>query len=71
LWETKVLQSKATEDFFRNSVHSPLFTLQLPHSLHQTLQSSAGWIQLVNYHHCHVIIDKKIRLFKLLNYFFL
>ncbi|XP_015442980.1 TFIIA-alpha and beta-like factor [Pteropus alecto] len=40
LWETKVLQSKATEDFFRNSVHSPLFTLQLPHSLHQTLQSS-------------------------------
>ncbi|KAB0361102.1 hypothetical protein FD754_005258, partial [Muntiacus muntjak] len=46
LWETKVLQSKATEDFFRNSVHSPLFTLQLPHSLHQTLQSSAGWIQL-------------------------
>ncbi|XDC73058.1 hypothetical protein R6Z07F_004231 [Ovis aries] len=42
LWETKVLQSKATEDFFRNSVHSPLFTLQLPHSLHQTLQSSAA-----------------------------
>nr|XP_014703371.2 TFIIA-alpha and beta-like factor isoform X1 [Equus asinus] len=39
LWETKVLQSKATEDFFRNSIHSPLFTLQLPHSLHQTLQS--------------------------------
>ncbi|NP_001073698.1 TFIIA-alpha and beta-like factor [Bos taurus] len=42
LWETKVLQSKATEDFFRNSVHSPLFTLQLQHSLHQTLQSSAA-----------------------------
>nr|KAF6429674.1 hypothetical protein HJG59_009022 [Molossus molossus] len=42
LWETKVLQSKATEDFFRNSVHSPLFTLQLPHSLHQTLQSSTA-----------------------------
>ncbi|XP_061288300.1 TFIIA-alpha and beta-like factor isoform X1 [Bos javanicus] len=42
LWETKVLQSKATEDFFRNSVHSPLFTLQLPHSLHQTLQSSSA-----------------------------
>ncbi|XP_054431445.1 TFIIA-alpha and beta-like factor isoform X2 [Pteronotus mesoamericanus] len=42
LWETKVLQSKATEDFFRNSIHSPLFTLQLPHSLHQTLQSSTA-----------------------------
>ncbi|XP_016077645.1 PREDICTED: TFIIA-alpha and beta-like factor isoform X2 [Miniopterus natalensis] len=42
LWETKILQSKATEDFFRNSVRSPLFTLQLPHSLHQTLQSSTA-----------------------------
>ncbi|XP_032980826.1 TFIIA-alpha and beta-like factor [Rhinolophus ferrumequinum] len=42
LWETKVLQSKATEDFFRNSIPSPLFTLQLPHSLHQTLQSSTA-----------------------------
>ncbi|XP_053522975.1 TFIIA-alpha and beta-like factor [Artibeus jamaicensis] len=42
LWETKVLQSKATEDFFRNSIHSPLFTLQLPHGLHQTLQSSTA-----------------------------
>uniref|UniRef100_A0ABI7X942 TFIIA-alpha and beta-like factor n=1 Tax=Felis catus TaxID=9685 RepID=A0ABI7X942_FELCA len=42
LWETKVLQSKATEDFFRNSTHSPMFTLQLPNSLHQTLQSSTA-----------------------------
>ncbi|XP_006839504.1 PREDICTED: TFIIA-alpha and beta-like factor isoform X2 [Chrysochloris asiatica] len=42
LWETKVLQSKATEDFFRNNVHSPLFTLQLPHGLHQTLQTSTA-----------------------------
>ncbi|CAK7296429.1 TFIIA-alpha and beta-like factor [Vulpes lagopus] len=42
LWETKVLQSKATEDFFRNSVQSPVFTLQLPNSLHQTLQSSTA-----------------------------
>ncbi|KAF6104128.1 hypothetical protein HJG60_011170 [Phyllostomus discolor] len=48
LWETKVLQSKATEDFFRNSIHSPLFTLQLPHSLHQTLQSPAGHLYKVN-----------------------
>uniref|UniRef100_A0A2K5C915 Ral transcription factor IIA subunit 1 like n=1 Tax=Aotus nancymaae TaxID=37293 RepID=A0A2K5C915_AOTNA len=42
LWETKVFQSKATEDFFRNSIQSPLFTLQLPHNLHQTLQSSTA-----------------------------
>ncbi|XP_069350037.1 TFIIA-alpha and beta-like factor isoform X1 [Eulemur rufifrons] len=42
LWETKVLQSKAMEDFFRSSVQSPLFTFQLPHSLHQTLQSSTA-----------------------------
>ncbi|XP_007952187.1 stonin-1 [Orycteropus afer afer] len=42
LWETKVLQSRATEDFFRNSVHSPLFTLQLPHGLHQTSQTSTA-----------------------------
>ncbi|XP_049726506.1 TFIIA-alpha and beta-like factor isoform X1 [Elephas maximus indicus] len=42
LWETKILQSKATDDFFRNSIHSPLFTLQLPHGLHQTLQTSAA-----------------------------
>ncbi|KAK7815881.1 hypothetical protein U0070_010336, partial [Myodes glareolus] len=41
LWETKVLQSKATENFFRNSVHSSLFTLQLPQAL-PTLQST-GW----------------------------
>ncbi|XP_076990292.1 TFIIA-alpha and beta-like factor isoform X2 [Tamandua tetradactyla] len=40
LWETKVLQSKATEDFFSNTIHS--FTLQLPHSLHQTLQTSTA-----------------------------
>ncbi|XP_004369534.1 TFIIA-alpha and beta-like factor isoform X1 [Trichechus manatus latirostris] len=42
LWETKVLQSKATEDLFRNSVHSPLYTLQLPHGMHQTLQTSTA-----------------------------
>nr|XP_048272132.1 TFIIA-alpha and beta-like factor [Myodes glareolus] len=41
LWETKVLQSKATENFFRNSVHSSLFTLQLPQAL-PTLQSTAS-----------------------------
>ncbi|XP_012859368.2 TFIIA-alpha and beta-like factor, partial [Echinops telfairi] len=42
LWETKVLQSKATEDFFRSNVQSSLFTLQLPHGLHQTLQTSTA-----------------------------
>ncbi|XP_038968363.1 TFIIA-alpha and beta-like factor isoform X4 [Rattus norvegicus] len=42
LWETKVLQSKATEDFFRNSVQAPLFTLQLPHGLPPALQSTAS-----------------------------
>uniref|UniRef100_A0A673SMV4 General transcription factor IIA subunit 1 like n=1 Tax=Suricata suricatta TaxID=37032 RepID=A0A673SMV4_SURSU len=40
LWETKVLQSKATEDFFRSSTHSPVFTLQLPNNLHPASQSS-------------------------------
>ncbi|XP_069881659.1 stonin-1 [Dipodomys merriami] len=44
LWETKVLQSKATEDFFRNSIHSPLFTLQMPHNFHQTLQPTASLV---------------------------
>ncbi|XP_006881075.1 PREDICTED: TFIIA-alpha and beta-like factor [Elephantulus edwardii] len=41
LWETKVLQSKATEDF-RNSIPSPLSTFQLPHGLHQSLQTSTA-----------------------------
>ncbi|XP_023566988.1 TFIIA-alpha and beta-like factor isoform X2 [Octodon degus] len=42
LWETKVLQSRATEDFFGNSIRLPFFTLPLPHTLHQTLQSSTA-----------------------------
>ncbi|NXI64102.1 TF2AY factor, partial [Anseranas semipalmata] len=42
LWETKVMQSKATEGFFRHSHHSPQFTLQLPHSFHRVLQASAA-----------------------------
>ncbi|GAB1301403.1 TFIIA-alpha and beta-like factor [Apodemus speciosus] len=45
LWETKVLQSKATEDFFRHSVPAaPLFTVQLPHGLPPTLQSTGSSI---------------------------
>ncbi|KFZ60472.1 TFIIA-alpha and beta-like factor, partial [Antrostomus carolinensis] len=42
LWETKVMQSKATEGFFRHNHHSPQFTLQLPHNFHRVLQASAA-----------------------------
>ncbi|NWH25034.1 TF2AY factor, partial [Grus americana] len=42
LWETKVMQSKATEGFFRHSHCSPQFTLQLPHNFHRVLQASAA-----------------------------
>ncbi|NXS91514.1 TF2AY factor, partial [Jacana jacana] len=42
LWETKVMQSKATEGFFRHSHRPPQFTLQLPHSFHRVLQASAA-----------------------------
>ncbi|NXS59467.1 TF2AY factor, partial [Brachypteracias leptosomus] len=42
LWESKVVQSKATEGFFRHSHQSPQFTLQLPPSFHRILQASAG-----------------------------
>ncbi|NXA37812.1 TF2AY factor, partial [Eudromia elegans] len=42
LWETKVMQSKATEGFFRLSHPSPQFAVQLPHSFHRALQASAA-----------------------------
>ncbi|NXB81442.1 TF2AY factor, partial [Donacobius atricapilla] len=42
LWETKVTQSKATEGFFRHRHCSPRFSLQLPHSSHSILQTSAA-----------------------------
>ncbi|NXG75017.1 TF2AY factor, partial [Baryphthengus martii] len=42
LWETKVMQSRATEGFFRHSHHSPQFTLQLPPNFHRLLQPSAA-----------------------------
>ncbi|NXU35710.1 TF2AY factor, partial [Drymodes brunneopygia] len=42
LWETKVTQSKATEGFFKHSQCSPRFSLQLPHSSHSILQTSAA-----------------------------
>uniref|UniRef100_A0A8B9M0I0 General transcription factor IIA subunit 1 like n=1 Tax=Accipiter nisus TaxID=211598 RepID=A0A8B9M0I0_9AVES len=50
LWETKVMQSRATEGFFRYSHHSPQFTLQLPHNFHRVLQASAGQIM------CYLLI---------------
>ncbi|NXO22522.1 TF2AY factor, partial [Cisticola juncidis] len=42
LWETKVTQSKATEGFFKHSHCSPRISLQLPHSSHSILQTSAA-----------------------------
>ncbi|KFO56683.1 Stonin-1 [Corvus brachyrhynchos] len=42
LWETKVTQSKAIEGFFKHSYCSPQFSLQLPHSSHSVLQTSAA-----------------------------
>ncbi|KAM9316822.1 stonin-1-like [Gastrophryne carolinensis] len=41
LWETKVMQSKATEGFFRDHCSMPQFVLQLPQHLHQSLHASA------------------------------
>ncbi|XP_073410125.1 TFIIA-alpha and beta-like factor isoform X2 [Dendrobates tinctorius] len=40
LWETKVIQSKATEGFFRDHSNIPQFVLQLPQHLHQSLHAS-------------------------------
>ncbi|KAM3932508.1 TFIIA-alpha and beta-like factor [Leptodactylus fuscus] len=40
LWETKVMQSKATEGFFRDHSNLPQFVLQLPQHLHQSLHAS-------------------------------
>ncbi|KAI6071486.1 TFIIA-alpha and beta-like factor isoform X1 [Aix galericulata] len=48
LWETKVMQSKATEGFFRHSQHSSQFTLQLPRTFHGVLQASSGQLYKVN-----------------------
>ncbi|KAM4041735.1 TFIIA-alpha and beta-like factor [Anomaloglossus baeobatrachus] len=41
MWETKVIQSKATEGFFRDHSNVPQFVLQLPQHLHQSLHASA------------------------------
>ncbi|XP_069811650.1 TFIIA-alpha and beta-like factor isoform X2 [Dendropsophus ebraccatus] len=40
LWETKLMQSKATEGFFRDRSNVPQFVLQLPQHLHQSLHTS-------------------------------
>ncbi|NWX37760.1 TF2AY factor, partial [Notiomystis cincta] len=50
LWETKVTQSKATEGFFKHKHCSPQFSLQLPHSSHSILQTSAGQMLLDTIH---------------------
>ncbi|XP_044148422.1 TFIIA-alpha and beta-like factor [Bufo gargarizans] len=42
LWETKVMQSKATEGFFRDHSNVPQFVLQLPQHLHQSLHASTA-----------------------------
>ncbi|NWR56422.1 TF2AY factor, partial [Bucorvus abyssinicus] len=42
LWETKMMQSKATEGFFRHGQQSPQFTLQLPPNFHRILQASTA-----------------------------
>ncbi|XP_068009556.1 TFIIA-alpha and beta-like factor isoform X4 [Melanerpes formicivorus] len=42
LWETKVIQSKVTEGFFKHSHRSSQFTMQLPQNFHQVLQASAA-----------------------------
>ncbi|XP_034966378.1 TFIIA-alpha and beta-like factor [Zootoca vivipara] len=41
-WETKVMQSKATESFFRHSHLPPQFTLHLPPNFHQALQTTTA-----------------------------
>ncbi|XP_030051695.1 TFIIA-alpha and beta-like factor [Microcaecilia unicolor] len=43
LWESKIMQSKATEGFFREN-SSAQFVLQLQPNLHQTLQTAAPLI---------------------------
>ncbi|XP_056424040.1 TFIIA-alpha and beta-like factor [Hyla sarda] len=40
LWETKLMQSKAMEGFFRDHSSVPQFVLQLPQHLHQSLHAS-------------------------------
>ncbi|XP_053315166.1 TFIIA-alpha and beta-like factor [Spea bombifrons] len=47
LWETKVMQSKATEGFFRDS--APQFVLQLPQHLHQSIHAATGLRNLQNF----------------------
>ncbi|XP_072187296.1 TFIIA-alpha and beta-like factor isoform X3 [Excalfactoria chinensis] len=42
LWETKVMQSKATEGLFKHSHHSSRLTLQFQHNFHHVLQASTA-----------------------------
>ncbi|CAH2255086.1 TFIIA-alpha and beta-like factor [Pelobates cultripes] len=47
LWETKVIQSKATEGFFRDCSTAPQFVLQLPQNLHQSIHTSTVVFDMV------------------------
>ncbi|XP_063300010.1 TFIIA-alpha and beta-like factor [Pelobates fuscus] len=49
LWETKVIQSKATEGFFRDCSTAPQFVLQLPQNLHQSIHTSTGVRNIHNF----------------------
>ncbi|XP_018412703.1 PREDICTED: TFIIA-alpha and beta-like factor [Nanorana parkeri] len=49
LWETKVMQSKATEGFFRDHCNVPQFVLQLPQHLHHSLHTSTGNRNISNF----------------------
>lgn len=42
LWESKMMQSKAMEDFRKNNINSSNFVLQLPASYSQTDQELTG-----------------------------
>lgn len=42
LWESKMMQSKAMEDFRKNNINSSNFVLQLPASYSQADQELAG-----------------------------
>ncbi|OXB82812.1 UNVERIFIED_CONTAM: hypothetical protein H355_010382 [Colinus virginianus] len=48
LWETKVMQSKAIDGFFRHNHRSSHLTLQLPPNFNHVLQASAGQLYKVN-----------------------
>ncbi|XP_070834172.1 stonin-1 [Chaetodon trifascialis] len=48
LWESKMMQSKAMEDFRKNNINSSNFVLQLPANYSQTDQEVTGQLYKVN-----------------------